>query len=171
MSFAAALEAAEGYRDAAKAALSDRVKERSMDADQRAAHGFSWIATSVAALAAVADWLRLHDGGTELDRNIATLIFAETLGQLTGGLPMGQNEIFRPVDLGMSQQAALLAARCEELLGADHAALRADVAQAMASGAMPSESLHDAELDAIRDQYRRFTNSEILPLAGIWRMI
>jgi len=81
MSFAAALEAAEGYRDAAKAALCDRVKERSMDADQRAAHGFSWVATSVAALEAVADWLRLHDGGTELDRNIATLIFAETLGQ------------------------------------------------------------------------------------------
>jgi len=101
MSFAAALEAAEGYRDAAKAALCDRVKERSMDADQRAAHGFSWVATSVAALEAVADWLRLHDGGTELDRNIATLIFAETLGQLTGGLPMGQNEIFRPVDLGI----------------------------------------------------------------------
>ncbi|WP_414009888.1 acyl-CoA dehydrogenase family protein [Sphingorhabdus sp.] len=170
MSFAAALEAAEGYRDAAKAALADRVKERSMDADQRAAHGFSWIATSVAALAAVADWLRLHDGGTDLDRNIATLIFAETLGQLTGGLPMGQNEIFRPVDLGMSPQAALLAARCEELLGADHAAVRADVAHAMASSEMPSESLHNAELDAIRDQYRRFTNSEILPHAHRWHL-
>jgi (2S)-methylsuccinyl-CoA dehydrogenase len=70
----------------------------------------------------------------------------------------------------MSQQAALLAARCEDLLGADHAALRADVAQALASGAMPSESLHDAELDAIRDQYRRFTNSEILPHAHRWHL-
>lgn len=170
MSFAAALEAAEGYRDAAKAALCDRVKERSMDADQRAAHGFSWVATSVAALEAVADWLRLHDGGTELDRNIATLIFAETLGQLTGGLPMGQNEIFRPVDLGTSQQAALLAASCKDILGADHAGMRADVAHAMASGAMPSESLHNAELDAIRDQYRRFTNSEILPHAHRWHL-
>ena len=170
MSFAAALVAAQDYRDAAKAALADRVKKRPMDADQRAAHGFSWIATSVAALEAVADWLRLQDGGTELDRQVATLIFAEALGQLTGGLPMGQNEIFRPVDLGMSQQAALLAARCEDLLGADHAALRADVAQAMASGAMPSESFHDTELDAIRDQYRRFTNSEILPNAHRWHL-
>lgn len=118
----------------------------------------------------MADWLRLHDGGTELDRNIATLIFAETLGQLTGGLPMGQNEIFRPVDLGISQQAATLAASCKDILGADHAGMRADVAHAMASGTMPSESLHDAELDAIRDQYRRFTNSEILPHAHRWHL-
>lgn len=170
MSFAAALEAAEGYRDVAKEVLCDRVNERSMDADQRAAHGFSWIATSVAALEAVAYWLRLHEGGTELDQKIATLIFAETLGQLTGGLPMGQNEIFRPVDLGVSQQAALLAARCEDILCADNSGMRADVAHAMASGAMPSESLHDAELDAIRDQYRRFTNSEILPHAHRWHL-
>ncbi len=170
MNFDAALTAAQNYRDVAKAALAGRLKERSIDADQRAAHGFSWIATSVAGLEAVAEWLNLNNGGTPLDQQIATLIFAETIGQLTGGLPMGQNEIFRPVDLGVSQQAALLAARCEDILCADHAAVRSEVAQAMASGVMPSESLHDAELDAIRDQYRRFTNSEILPHAHRWHL-
>jgi len=170
MNFDAALVAAQRYRDAAKAALVDRAKERPVEADQRAAHGFSWIATSVAALEAVTDWLGLNNGGTGLDQQIATLIFAETIGQLTGGLPMGQNEIFRPVDLGVSQQAALLAIRCEDILGADHAAVRSEVAQAMASGAMPSESFQDAEINAIRDQYRRFTNSEILPHAHGWHL-
>lgn len=170
MNFEAALIAAQGYRDAAKAALAERLKERSIEADQRAAHGFSWIATSVAALEAVTDWLGLNNGGTGLDQQIATLIFAETIGQLTGGLPMGQNEIFRPCDLGVSQQAALLSARCEDILSADHAAVRSEVAQALASGTMPSESLHDAELNAIRDQYRRFTNSEIMPHAHRWHL-
>jgi hypothetical protein len=45
-------------------------------------------------------------GGTALDRQVATLIFAESIAQLTGGLPMGQNEIFRPADLGLSGAAA-----------------------------------------------------------------
>jgi (2S)-methylsuccinyl-CoA dehydrogenase len=112
MNFDAALIAAQGYRDAAKAALARRLKERSIDADQRAAHGFSWIATSVAGLEAVADWLSLNNGGTVLDQQIATLIFAETIGQLTGGLPMGQNEIFRPRDLGSSKAAHLLSEGC-----------------------------------------------------------
>lgn len=170
MNFDAALVAAQRYRDAAKAALVDRAKERPVEADQRAAHGFSWIATSVAALEAVTDWLGLNNGGTGLDQQIATLIFAETLGQLTGGLPMGQNEIFRPRDLGISKAAHLFAEGCETFLGQDLAALRFEVAQAMASGAMPSESFRDAELDAIRDQYRRFTTSEILPHAHRWHL-
>ncbi|MFN3451081.1 MAG: acyl-CoA dehydrogenase family protein [Sphingorhabdus sp.] len=170
MSFDAALTAAQGYRDAAKAALAARLKERSIDADQRAAHGFSWIATSVAGLEAVADWLRLNNGGTGIDRQIATLIFAETIGQLTGGLPMGQNEIFRPRDLGISRAAHLLSESYDTFLGQDLAALRSEVAQAMASGEMPSESFQDAELDAIRDQYRRFTSSEILPHAHGWHL-
>ena len=87
MNFDAALIAAQGYRHAAKVTLADRLNGRSIDADQRAAHGFSWIATSVAALEAVTDWLGLNNGGTGLDQQIATLIFAETIGQLTGGLP------------------------------------------------------------------------------------
>ena len=76
------LGAARGYRDLARAALADIPAT-----NQRAHHGFAWIATSVAALEAVADWLAANDGGTELDRQVALLGFAETLAQLTGGLP------------------------------------------------------------------------------------
>lgn len=170
MIFAAALEAAESYRDAAKNALAERLTQRDINSDQRAAHGFSWVATSVAALEAVVYWLNKNDGGSKLDQQTAFLIFAETLGQLTGGLPMGQNEIFRPADLGISQAARLLSESCESLLEADLAALRSEVAQAMASGEMPSESFQDADVDVIRDQYRRFTTSEILPHAHGWHL-
>jgi (2S)-methylsuccinyl-CoA dehydrogenase len=150
MSFAAGLKAAEGYRDAAKSALAARVTQGDIDSEQRAAHGFAWVATSVAALEAVSRWLENNDGGTGLDQHIASLIFSETLWQLAGGLPMGQNEIFRPVDLGMSTAAQTLADNCTFWLDRDQAKTRAAVAQALSDGQMPSENLQDAELDAVR---------------------
>jgi (2S)-methylsuccinyl-CoA dehydrogenase len=170
MSFAVALKAAEGYRDAAMLALAARLARGDIDRDQRAAHGLAWIATSVAALEAVSSWLHSNGGGTQLDQQIASLIFAETLAQLTSGLPMGQNEIFRPVDLGIRTAAQSLAQDCTLWLDSNQAKTRAAVAQALADGQMPSENLHDAELDAIREQYRRFTTNRILPNAHKWHL-
>ncbi len=159
------LGAARGYRDLARAAAAG------IDpANQRAHHGFAWIATSVAALEAVAGWLAANDGGTALDRDVALLAFAETLGQLTGGLPMGQNELLRPGDLVLGQTARDLAHACADLIEGDHSATRAAVAAALADGQWPSESLHDAELDTIREQFRRFTEAEILPNAHKWHL-
>src|SRR3546814_4388023 len=44
------LTAAQTYRAAARTALAERLATRAIDAEQRAAHGFAWIATTVAAL-------------------------------------------------------------------------------------------------------------------------
>lgn len=170
MTPAAFLPAAQGYRDEARAALAARLAERAIDDEQRAAHGFAWVATSVAALEAVSGWLEANDGGTALDKQVARLIFAETLGQMTGGLPMGQNEQFRPADLGLGEAARALSGAVAALVDADHAATRRAVALALADGQSPSESFHDAELDAIRDQFRRFTDAEILPHAHKWHL-
>lgn len=170
MNLETSLKAAQFYRDAAKSALSARLDARTLDREQRAAHGFAWVATSVAALEAVVDWLEQNGGGTSLDQQVGTLIFAETLGQLAGGLPMCQNEIFRAADLGVGEAARALAANSAALLEMDHSATRAAVAQALAEGHAPSESFQNAELDTIRDQYRRFTDSEIIPNAHQWHL-
>jgi len=160
VTFARHLEAAQAWRNAARKAAS------AIDpADQRAHHGFAWIATSVAALEALAGWA---EGGSELDRDVAQLAFAETIAQLIGGLPMGQNELLRPSDLGLD--ANELADACRDLLHTDLAGMRAAVAEALAEGHWPSESLGDAELDTIRDQFRRFTEAEILPHAHKWHL-
>ncbi|MEQ1540285.1 MAG: acyl-CoA dehydrogenase family protein [Sphingorhabdus sp.] len=164
------LNAARLYRDAAQTALSVRLSQASMDSQQRAAHGFSWVATIVASMEAVSEWLAANGGGTTLDQNVATLIFAEAIGQLTGGLPMGQNEMFRPADLGLQHSAVKLSTDCVELTECDLATLRSDVVAALAQGQWPSEALHDADLDAIRAQYRRFTNSEVIPYAHAWHL-
>lgn len=165
-----ALIAAQAYRDAARAALTARLAEKPVDGEQRAAHGFAWVATTVAALEAVLTWCEAGRNANPLDAKIATLAFAEGIGQLVGGLPMGQNEMFRPADLGLGAAARLLAGACADMLDADHAATRAAVAAALAEGRWPSETLHDADLDSIRDQFRRFTDAEILPHAHGWHL-
>ena len=165
-----ALLAAQAYRTAARAALADRLTNRPIDSEQRAAHGFAWVATTVAALEATESWQTAGQGANALDSAIATLAFAEGIGQLVGGLPMGQNEIFRPADLGLGSAARTLAEACADLLDVDQAAIRADVAAALAAGHWPSETLHDADLDTIRDQYRRFTDAEIIPNAHGWHL-
>ncbi|WP_447761189.1 acyl-CoA dehydrogenase family protein [Sphingopyxis panaciterrae] len=164
------LIAALAYRGAAQAALKERLAAKPIDGEQRAAHGFAWVATTVAAMEATLEWLEAGNDANQLDAKIATLAFAEGVGQLTGGLPMGQNEIFRPADLGLGDAARTLANACANLLDADHAATRAEVAAALAAGQWPSETLHDADLDTIRYQYRRFTDAEIIPNAHRWHL-
>jgi len=162
------LAAAQAYGVIAQSALAERLAKLPIDTQQRAAHGFAWVATSIAALQAVHDWEK--GGSNPLNGKIATLAFAETIAQLVGGLPMGQNELFRPADLGIGDAARDLAHACRDLIDADHAALRRDVADTLAGGIWPSESLGDAELDSIRDQFHRFTEAEILPHAHRWHL-
>ncbi len=164
------LAAAQVYRSAAGAELAERLAQAPIDSEQRAAHGFAWVATTVAALEAVLGWCESGQGSNPLDAKITALAFAEGIGQLVGGLPMGQNEIFRPADLGLGVPARTLAAACAGLLDAGHAATRAEVAGALAVGNWPSETLHDADLDSIRDQFRRFTDAEIVPHAHRWHL-
>ncbi len=162
------LEAAETYRDAARSALASRLANRPVEAEQRAAHGFAWIATSVAALEAVA--ARAEGSCNPLDAHVAQLAFAETLGQLTGALLMGPAEMLRPADLGLAAEARALAAAVAPLLDADMADTRAALAAALAEGQWPSETFHDEALDEIRAQFRRFTDAEIIPHAHKWHL-
>jgi (2S)-methylsuccinyl-CoA dehydrogenase len=164
----AALAAAQRYRDDARAALATRLEAAPIDSEQRAAHGFAWVATTVAALEAVHDWAA-HDV-SEVDALVARLAFQESIAQLVGGLPMGQNELFRPADLGLAAAARALSDSCAELLDRDMAADRRALVDRLATGEWPSESLNDGELDAIRDQFRRFTDAEILPHAHGWHL-
>ncbi|WP_411341233.1 acyl-CoA dehydrogenase family protein [Sphingopyxis sp. J-6] len=167
---AKALEGAHSYREAALSALRKRLEARSIDVEQRAAHGFAWVATSVAALEAVHGWLAANGKANPLDEKIAHLAFAETVAQLIGGLPMGQNEIFRPGDLDLGEAASALREASLGVIHGDLATLRAEVAAMLAAGHWPSETFHDGDLDAIRDQYRRFTDAEIIPNAHQWHL-
>jgi (2S)-methylsuccinyl-CoA dehydrogenase len=165
-----ALEAARTYQTAARTALTKRLAKNHIDVEQRAAHGFAWIATSVSALDAVLKWSVTGKGANRLDAMVTRLAFSETIGQLAGGLPMGQNELLRPADLGISAEGRALAAACSALLDEELSETRKELVAALAEGHWPSETLHDADLDSIREQYRRFTDSEIIPNAHKWHL-
>jgi len=164
------LKVTQNYRSAAQDALERRLRTGHIDECQRAAHGFAWIATYVTALEATLAWALAGDGSTPVDAAVARLTFAEFIGQLAGGLPMSQNELFRPADLGIANSARALADDCASLLEEDLASVRAELVAALAEDRWPSETCHDAELDAIRDQFRRFTNAEIIPHAHAWHL-
>src|ERR1700733_12367747 len=107
-----ALEAARTYQTAARTVLTMRLAKDHIDVEQRAAHGFAWNATSVSALDAVLKWSVTGKGANRLDAMVTRLAFSETIGQLAGGLPMGQNELLRPADLGIGAEGRALAAAC-----------------------------------------------------------
>jgi (2S)-methylsuccinyl-CoA dehydrogenase len=79
------------------------------DKEQRLVHGFAWIATTAEALAATAEWAaRGKAAGRhgEIEELVLRIGFGEYLAQLLGGVPMSQNEMVRPGELGLTEAAA-----------------------------------------------------------------
>ena len=172
----AALAALDSYASDALTALRLKLAGSSFDVEQRAAHGFAWVETSIAAIHALAAWHeRLDAAGAvqKVDRLALVIGMGEALAQLIGGLPMGQNEIVRPLDIGAQAAAARLAAdpavRCLIEQG-NCAANRAALAALLADGASISDRSGDELLDTVRDQYRRFTDARIIPHAHGWHL-
>ena len=171
-----AVAAAERYAAEAREAVRARVAASNLDAEQRAAHGYAWVETSVAAMRATLDWLQAAEVDNRAHAHewlVAIIGISETLAQLTGGLPMGQNEIVRPVDMDSTQAARRLAEEpaVEWLLTHGNSAKhRSWLVQCMADGNGLDDRLGDELIDTIRDQYRRFTDERILPHAHGWHL-
>ncbi|WP_420969482.1 acyl-CoA dehydrogenase family protein [Bradyrhizobium sp. B120] len=176
-----AAAAAKQFVAAAKVALSrnvmkgDRVSTCEFDRRQRATHGFAWIATLSECLSATADWYqrralsgRLHP----LSERTIIIGFSEYLGQLIGGVPMTQNEIVRPPELGLSQAAAELAANdcVAKFVLADWSGVRSELARLLAEGSRLEDTLDDETLDSFRAEVRRFADERILPEAHKWHL-
>jgi (2S)-methylsuccinyl-CoA dehydrogenase len=178
----AALLAAQTYlADARRSVLSmvssgGKVLPERIEQRQRAVHGFAWTATVVEGLAQILAWTRRLELDGRLGRGEALILelgFGEYLAQILGGLPMSQNEIARPADLGVAPAARALAAN-DAVFGLIEAAAdpsgRADLAGLLASGWRADESLGDETLDLIRDQFRRFADEQVAPGAHAWHL-
>ncbi|AMN39643.1 isobutyryl-CoA dehydrogenase [Rhodoplanes sp. Z2-YC6860] len=177
-----ATQAAEALLTDATAKVRERVvldgkpSPRLLDREQRATHGLSWLATYVEAVRQLAAYAeRLSDAGqlSELEELIIRIGLGEYLAQMQGGIPISQNEIVRPADLGLSLSAvaarmnpaveALIAtgntaenrARLAELIGDSH-------------GATVGVCAIDDTLEQVRDEMRKFANSEVIEHAHGW---
>jgi (2S)-methylsuccinyl-CoA dehydrogenase len=149
---------------------------RLFDREQRATHGLAWFATYVEAIRQLAAYAeRMRDAGrlTEMEELIIRIGLGEYLAQILGGIPMSQGEIVRPADLGLS--AADVAARLTPAVDAlialgNSAEQRARLAELMRShhGATVGDCGLDETLESIRDEMRKFSDSEVVPHAQNW---
>ena len=143
---------------------------------QRALHGLAWIATTVEAIRSAAHWAeRLHQQGRlgQGEELALTIGIGEYLAQLSGGLPMSQNEIFRPAELDLEPAAAALRSDDKVRWFVARGALpetRWALVDHLRGGRDIAETAFDQDLDVIRDQFRRFAAREIMPHAHAWHL-
>lgn len=177
-----AIPALHRYADAAREAVRARVAPDGrvdpglLDAEQRAAHGLAWIVTTIAALDGLLAWgeaasARGDYGAAE--GHVLAIGFGEYGAQLLGGLPISANEIVRPAQLGITTDAAALAAdpSLARLIEVGTApGPRAALIACVRAGGTLAQSLDDETIDAIRHQYRRFTAEKITPFAQGWHL-
>ncbi len=159
-----ALDTALVYAAAARDVVRARIAVLSIDTEQHAAHGLAWIATAIEALRALHAWSQKQTGDAEA--LVVAIGTGETLAQLAGGLPMSQNEFIRPADFGLEAHVPALLAAAKGNTAENRAALVA----LLCDGAQISDRFDDELLDSVRDQYRRFADTRILPHAHKWHL-
>ncbi|MBM2577192.1 acyl-CoA dehydrogenase family protein [Jannaschia sp. Os4] len=176
-----AVAAAEAHLAACRASVSALVRPDGgvdpalLDRHQTAAHALAWTATYVEALRQLDGWatrLEAEDAFGEVEALILQVAFGEYLWQLYGGLPMGQSEIVRPQDMGLSQedQRALMAPEVMRLTQEGNTpAARARLARLIRDGATPATGLDD-EMEMIRDQFARWAADKVTPHAHEWHL-
>jgi (2S)-methylsuccinyl-CoA dehydrogenase len=147
-----------------------------LDREQRAAHGLAWLATYVEAvrqLAAYAERMRRENRLGEIEELIVRIGLGEYLAQILGGISMSQGEIVRLADLGLD--AAAVAARLTRQVDAliatgNTAERRARLVELMRSdrNATFGVSGLDDTLESIREEMRKFSDSEVVANAQHW---
>lgn len=180
--FALAAAAAEGFCLQARRAIVERLAPDGKlsgtvaNARQRELHGLAWIATlaeTVTQAAKRAEWLTSSGRMRDIDRAALSIGVGEYLNQLAYGIPISQNEIIRPTELGLDEAAERLrndSAAAWFLARGNTAATRRAIVDAVLEGDGINESTGDETLDLIREQYRRFTLERIIPDAHAWHL-
>jgi (2S)-methylsuccinyl-CoA dehydrogenase len=145
-----------------------------METHQYAAHCLSWLATYHQALQQLDAWAgRLEAEGQfgQMEALILQIGFGEYLAQIKGGIPMSQGEIARLSDLGLDwtpgDAAATLIAN-GNTAGA-RMALVALMQDNQGRATFGATGL-DAELEMIRDQFRRYADEKVIPFAHEWHL-
>jgi (2S)-methylsuccinyl-CoA dehydrogenase len=156
---------------------SGRVSSRMLDREQRATHGLAWLATYAEAIRQLAAYAqRMQEAGRlrELEALAARIGIGEYLAQAIGGIPISQGEIVRPTDLGLTsaQVAARVTPNIERLLAeSNNARNRARLIELMrGGGSLVLDHGLDDTLEAIREEMRKFTESEVVPHAHAWHL-
>jgi (2S)-methylsuccinyl-CoA dehydrogenase len=172
--------------DALLADATARVRERVMvegravsrlfDREQRATHGLAWLATYVEAVRQLGAYAeRMVRDGTlgEIEEHLVRIGLSEYIAQIVGGIPMSQCEVVRLVDLGLTpgQVAARINPMLEGLMASGNTAeRRARLVALMRDSHSATVGVCglDDTLESIRDEMRKFADSEVIGNAQSW---
>jgi (2S)-methylsuccinyl-CoA dehydrogenase len=149
---------------------------RLVDREQRATHGLAWIATYVEALRQLASYAeRMAGDGTlgEMEEHLVCIGLGEYLAQIIGGIPMSQGEVVRPNDLGLSlaEVLARVSPAVASLLATGNTAeRRARLVELMRASHHATVGMCglDETLESIRQEMRKFADSEVIDHAQDW---
>jgi (2S)-methylsuccinyl-CoA dehydrogenase len=147
-----------------------------LDRHQRAAHGLAWLQVYVRALHEMQGWAQRLDAAGRLGERETLLLeaaFAEYLDRIEGGIPLSQTELVRPRDLGLGDAALrpLRAADVAELRRRGLTAERlARLAELIGEGEFGDWGLGDETLELMREQFRRFSEAEVVPYCHEWHL-
>jgi len=149
---------------------------RLFDREQRATHGLAWFATYVEAVRQLAAYAaRMAGDGTlgEVEDLLIRIGLGEYLAQIVGGIPISQGEVVRPSDLGLSsmQVTARISPVIEGLIaGGNTAERRARLIELIRSGHGATVGICglDETLESIREEMRKFADSEVIGHAQGW---
>jgi (2S)-methylsuccinyl-CoA dehydrogenase len=159
-----------------RVAPSGEPSARLINREQRAMHGLAWLATYVEAirqLAAYAERMQESNQLGEVEELLVRIGIGEYLSQIVGGIPMSQGEIVRLGDLGVSAAAAAkrLTSEVDALIAAGNIAPnRARLVELMRAGLGSTVGVCglDDTLESIRDEMRKFADSEVVEHAQSW---
>ena len=149
---------------------------RLLDREQRATHGLAWLATYVEAVRQLASYTERMTGNDslgEMEEHLVRIALGEYLAQIVGGIPMSQGELVRPADLGLSmaQVSARINRSVEGLIASGNTAeRRARLVELMRESHNATVGMCglDETLESIRDEMRKFSDSEVIGKAQGW---
>jgi (2S)-methylsuccinyl-CoA dehydrogenase len=162
----------------ARVAPAGKVDRKLIDAEQHVVHGLAWLATYVETLRETAAWARTLSAEGKfgpVEAGLATLLFAEYLGDVEAGIAMTQLETFRPRDLGLEAVVAnaLSGPAPQALLGAATQELKTIVAghvrAAEGAGTVEATGLDETD-EMVRDTFRKFALDKVTPHAHGWHL-
>jgi (2S)-methylsuccinyl-CoA dehydrogenase len=168
---------AESVLKDATAVVRERVSGTSntVEREQRATHGLAWLATYVETIRQITAYAeRIQAAGTlgEAEELLIRIGVGEYLAQIAGGIPMSQGEFTRPADLGLDAVAIMeRAANPLKILVADSDDRRRLIELMRGNdNVIAGEYGFDESLSAIRDETRKFAESEVMPHAHAWHL-
>ena len=153
-----------------------KVDNNLLEKFQHEAHGFAWFETYRFSLRETLNWfnkLKEQNKNSELESSILVYAFSEYLNQMRHGIMISQSEVIRPSTLGLEDSIFSFcdASDVKELI---HYGISDSVKQTMINsvenGIFPNLGLNDDTLDMIQDQFKKFTDEEIIPHANEWHL-